>query len=83
MKFQADAKPVTSKARQYLKQQSDYLRSYFAELEQLGLVRGNNHSQWSSSAFPVRKGLNTNEIQTTVNYTIVNRLVIPMTKAMP
>nr|CCA22265.1 AlNc14C148G7453 [Albugo laibachii Nc14] len=66
MKFQVDAKPVTSKARPYPQQKSDYLRSYFTELEWL-----------------VRKGLNTNEFRTTVDYTGANNLVIPLAEAMP
>ncbi|CAI5746326.1 unnamed protein product [Peronospora destructor] len=70
-------------ARPYPKQQSDYLRSYFAELERLGLVRRNNHIHWSSPALPVRKSLNTNEFRTTVDYTRVNSLVIPLAGAMP
>ena len=83
VKFQVDVKPVTSKARPYSKEQSDYLLSYFAELERLGLVRRNIHSHWSSPALPVRKNLNTNEFRTTVDYTRVNSLVIPLTGAMP
>nr|CCA22263.1 AlNc14C148G7453 [Albugo laibachii Nc14] len=42
MKFQVDAKPVTSKARPYPQQKSDYLRSYFTELEWLGLGLNTN-----------------------------------------
>ena len=83
VKFQVDAKPVTSKARPYPKQQIDYVRSYFAELEWLDLVRRNIHSQWSSPALPVLKGLNTNEFCTTIDYTRVNSLVIPLAGSMP
>ena len=78
MKFQIDAKPVTFKARPYPKKQSEYLRSYLAKIEQLGLVLRNDQSHLSLPALPVRKGLYTNECLKTVDYTRVIRVLIPL-----
>ena len=83
MKFQIDAKPVTFKARPYPKKQSEYLRSYLAKIEQLGLVLRNDQSHLSLPALPVRKGLYTNECLKTVDYTRVIRVLIPLAGVTP
>ncbi|TDH68846.1 hypothetical protein CCR75_008678 [Bremia lactucae] len=76
VQFAEGAVQVTSKARPYPREKSDFLRVYVADLVRLGLVTRNNHSHWSSPALLIRKS-------PVDDYTRVNSLSVSIAGAMP
>ncbi|GMF37865.1 unnamed protein product [Phytophthora fragariaefolia] len=83
VKLKPDAIPFRCKPRRYPPQQSDFLRSHVAELQQFGLVSLNNASRWSCAAVPVRKAGLKDAFQLTTDYRPVNRMTVPIAAAVP
>ncbi|KAE9271091.1 hypothetical protein PR003_g30616, partial [Phytophthora rubi] len=78
VQLKADAVPYRCKARSYPPLQQQFLREYTKELEDRGLIRKNNLSQWASAVVPVKKPGTQGEFRMTVDYRRLNAMTVPI-----
>eukprot|EP00180_Rhodochaete_pulchella_P003330 Plantae.Rhodophyta-Rhodochaete_pulchella.ctg5579.p2 GENE.Plantae.Rhodophyta-Rhodochaete_pulchella.ctg5579~~Plantae.Rhodophyta-Rhodochaete_pulchella.ctg5579.p2 ORF type:complete len:226 (-),score=18.00 Plantae.Rhodophyta-Rhodochaete_pulchella.ctg5579:1095-1772(-) len=76
------AKPIQVKVRKYGSEQRDFLRSYVAKLEKLGLAYRNLASPWASAGLFVPKP-GPERYRFTVDLRPVNSVTVPTVRPMP